>query len=334
VSPRVRALFRFILVAAGLALVAWTVSRLGPGRVWAAAREADPLWLVLSLLPIPLRFLIWSFKWRRVLARETPIDGRLALRSVMAGAFVNHTTPSAKLAGAFLRATLVRRRTGWDRATAYGWALVDQLGNTLGNLALAGALAVAAGLLLPPAADGRAFVAGGVAALAVVVAALALRGRAGAAGRLAARLSPVPRTESAAEDETWVRRWLAPLLERTSTPAFAGDIALAAAAFASLCLANGLALKAVGAEASWIVVAGCAALGYFAGTAVGLMGGIGVTEAALIELYTRTGIEPTTAAAGALLHRAAFYGITLAWGGLALWGTRTHAADDAQDRSI
>jgi len=98
---------------------------------------------------------------------------------------------------------------------------------------------------------------------------------------------------------------------------------LAALAFASLCVANGLALKAVGAEASWIVVAGCAALGYFAGTVVGVMGGVGVTEAALIELYTRTGIDPTVAAAGALLHRAAFYGITLLWGAAALWRERT-----------
>ena len=58
----------------------------------------------------------------------------------------------------------------------------------------------------------------------------------------------------------------------------------------------------------WAVV-----LAYFAGVLVGAWGGIGVTEAALTGLYVQIGLPPDQAAAGALLHRAVFYAVVLAW---------------------
>jgi uncharacterized membrane protein YbhN (UPF0104 family) len=326
-SPRARALIRLAILAICGALVVWMVARLGPRRVLAAARDADPLWLALSLVPVPLRFLIWAHKWRRLLARQARVPFGLALRSVLAGAFANHTTPTAKLAGGFVRASMVRRHTGWDRATAYGWALTDQLSNMLGSLTLAGLLALGAGTLMDrgPAATG--FLIGGGAALALAAAAVLLRPRIRALSRLPWLARRLPSPDSREGGTGWVERLLAPLAERTSTPAFVADVLWSSAAFAALCLANALTLRALGVSQPLLVVAGCAALGYFAGTLVGTMGGIGATEAALIELYTRVGIAPSAATAGALLHRAGFYLITLVWGGAALVGARSRAND-------
>ena len=65
-------------------------------------------------------------------------------------------------------------------------------------------------------------------------------------------------------------------------------------------------------------------VGYLLGTLLGIMGGVGVTEVFLIELYTRAGIPEQAAVAGALLHRGLFYAYIIAVGGpCLLWESRS-----------
>lgn len=314
---------RLLVAVACLAAVAWVVSSLGPRRVAAVALRADPIWLALSVVPVAGRFLIWGLKWSRMLRRHAPVPFGLALRVLIAGTFANVTTPTAKLAGGFVRAALLRRRRGWDPATAYGWAMADQITNVAGHLMLCGLLALAVGLT--PAAGGMraAFLGGGGLALAGIGLAAALRGWAWRridSSRLAARMVRlIPERFRGTDGEGLPQRIFHPLLREGGAATFLGDAASAGASFASLALANAMVLRALGVETPLLLVAAAVVAGYFAGVAVGAWGGIGVTEAALTALFVQLGVPAEQAAAGVLLHRATFYAVVLISGGLALW---------------
>lgn len=135
---------------------------------------------------------------------------------------------------------------------------------------------------------------------------------------VAERLSAIVPSRFRAKGEDWLREIFAPLLQRGGALVFLSDLAWAAAAFSFICLANAMALRALGVEAPLVLVSTVVAIGYFAGVVVGAWGGIGVTEAALTGMYMQIGIPGELAAAGALLHRAVFYAVVLSWGGIAL----------------
>lgn len=318
---------RLLILGVCVAILAWQVGRLGPRRVLREASGADPGFLLLSVLAAAGRYLVWGAKWTAMLRRQGSIRYGVALRALLAGAFVNLTTPTAKLAGGFLRAGLVHRRTGWGLAVAYGWALADQITNLLANLGLAGGLLLGAALTSRSAENRRLFLGIGLCALGLVAACVSLRAwasrqtRRPGPVRLLARLTPARfRAEGpAGQSPTWLEPVLAPLLRVGTTWKVAPlDLGLAAASTALLCASNALALKAVGVEAPPFQTAAAMVLAGFAGTVTGTMGGVGATELALIGLYTRMGIATDAATAAVLLHRAAYYLITLILGSVAL----------------
>jgi uncharacterized membrane protein YbhN (UPF0104 family) len=301
--------------------VAWVVSSLGPRRVLDVALRADPLWLALSIVPVAGRFLIWGLKWARMLRRREAVPFWLTSRMLIAGSFVNLTTPTAKLAGGFVRAALLHRRRGWDLAVAYGWAMADQITNVLGHLMLCGLLALAVGLT-PFAGGARvALLGSGALVLAGIGLAAGLRGWAwNRLDRLPARLVRlIPlRFRDDSAGEALPQRVFRPLLREGGAATFVADTAWAGAAFGSLGLANAMVLRALGVDAPLLLVAAAVVVGYFAGVAVGAWGGIGVTEAALTGLFVQLGVPPEQAAAGVLLHRAMFYAVVLVGGGFSL----------------
>jgi len=320
-SARRRVGWRLFAAGAGLAVLVWTIVRLGPRQVLTAAVEADPGWLALSVLPVIARYLIWGFKWDRMLRRERPVPFRRALRMLMAGCFVNLTTPTAKLGGGVLRAAVLHKHHGWHLSTAFGWVLADQMTNALGGILVFGVLGVIGGSLAG-VGGGTAYVVSGSLALVGFLTLVALRGRAwrwaqrpGLAAWLA-RITPARfRTvEGDAEGTGWVRPLFRPLLRQTSWL----DVALAIVSFAALCAANSLVLRALGVDTPAWTVAVAVAIGYFAGNGLGTWGGVGVTEAAMAGVLIQLGVAGEAAAAGVLLHRATYYLIGLGWGGLAL----------------
>jgi len=326
---------RLVVVVVCVAWATWIVVALGPGRVWQVARQAHPALLALSFLPIVARFLIWAVKWTLMLRRRGAIAFRHVTLALLSGNFVNLTTPTAKLAGGFVRAALVDRRTGWGFASTYGWSFADQFTNVFGNLALYGVLAVTAGFTVAPGGTRVGFLASGSAALAVVAALVAARGKVWtlvqkpAVARFMARFTP-ERFRSMGE-ATWVRPVFEPLLRVGRTWRVAPqDLGLGALSFGALCLANALVLQALGSDAPLPRIGIAVVIGYFAGSVLGTLGGIGVTEVALIKLYGMAGVSPEIAAAGALLHRASYYAVILSWGGVSLLLATSRGRDPAE----
>jgi uncharacterized protein (TIRG00374 family) len=336
-------IIQFLIAGACVGWLAYTIHKLGPRTVLEVARQADPWWLALSFVPILGRFLIWSVKWNGMLRRRGPIGFVDTMRALLSGVFVNLTTPTAKLAGGFVRAALVNRRAGWGMATAYGWSLADQITNVLGNLSLYGLLALAAGYTLAPGGSRAQLLTSGAVALATVTVVVALRGRAWVVfqkptlARWLARVTPerYRTTESGRPMAGWVRPVFEPLLHTGRTLIVAPtDLALAAASFGSLCIANALVLQALGADAPLALASVAVVVGYFFGTIIGTLGGIGVTEVALMEFYTLAGVNREIAAAGALLHRASYYLVILVWGGVSLALEGRRGRTTAPDKEV
>ena len=323
-----RRLVRLLIVLACLTALIWTLARLGPEKILEVVMRADPLWLSLSVLPVLARFLIWGHKWRRILRRGFP-DAPYwhSLRILLAGSFVNLTTPTAKLAGGVLRAALLNRHYGWGKARAYGRALVDQGTNALGTITLFGVLAVSLFLTAPEVEGAGTLLGAGLFVLIVISVGLAQRDRAWrlvqrpGLGRFLTRMAPARLRKEPPDGDSgdWVRRVFHPLLgEGTVWNTLLPDIGWAAVSFGSIAVANVFVLRALGVDANPWLVATAVVLSYFAGIAVGF-GGVGVTEASLTGLYMQFGVPVDAAAAGALLHRATFYLVVLIGGGYSLF---------------
>ncbi len=310
----------------------WAIAVLGFGACLYAldlravldlAWNASPAWLALSAVAVVARFLLWGIKWQRMLARRSPVPLGVVLRAILAGSFVNLTTPTFKLAGGVVRAAVVSRRCGWPMLDACGQAVADQGTNAVGHLLLYGVVATVAARGLEPGPARLGLAVTGVLVLGVLVAFFALReplwrlAQRPRPNRLLARL--LRREAKPGSEEPELARILHPLLgPGVSRAGWAQDVGLAVASIAAVCLANVLVLRAVGVEAPIPIVASAVLLSYLAGTAAGIGGGLGVTEAALATLYAQLGLAADAAAAGVLLHRAMFYVIVLGCGGAAL----------------
>lgn len=337
ITPRPRSLppgkvLQWLLFAACIVYVGYSINALGPEKVWRTARSADALWLALSFAPLPVRFLIWAVKWHAMLRREAPSRFSEIGLLVLVNNFLNLVTPSAKLAGGFFRGFYLAKTRGWTMRRAYGWTLADQISMTLGNIFLFSVLALWTGFYLETDLLNGALPYLGAVGLLLLTAVFFLR----------------PTIWRKISDETiqqkidrWVpkrflfdeqgekRLWLGPLLKPTLCSGNAHqwltvELCLSACSFAMLCLANALVLKSLGIDSSIALIAVILMLATFAGTILGVMGGIGVTEVFLMTLYPYAGIPPAAAAAGALLHRASFYGVTLVLGGIAFWSQGKH----------
>lgn len=326
---RVARVLRFVAPPLCVAAVIWLFHSLDLREVARLARDGDHRWLALSFGAMIARYGIWGLKSGAMFRRQAPFPMDAAVRGVIAGAFVNLVTPTAKVAGGLYRAAKVREITGWRVSTSYGWIVADQFTNGLGSTLFFGVIAIAAGAGFG-GPGGTALTAIGVASLLCVV--LFVVGRESLwrtvrrprmrnfLGRF--NLVRSSRSERDPDQRSWFEAWLSPLLEGPGgTPALIGDILVGAMSLTCFAVANAAAFRAVGVDAPLPEVTVILTLGTLAGGVVG-MGGVGVTEAALVGLYAGFGISRPEAAAATLMHRFVLYTVVVAWGGWALWRSR------------
>ena len=343
-SRSIRPLFglvlKFLLLALCLGWLAKIIIELGPGSVFRAAGEAEPVWLVLALIPLWFRFAVWAWKWRLLTDYGPDVGFIYLFRLVMSGCLVNLATPTAKLGGGVFRAWMLHRKKGLRRAHAFGWVLADQFSTAIGTLFLFGCLAFGT-MVWFPEKETR-LTSFGVGLLFFAVVALWLWGRT-RLWKKARDRDPSPFLRK------WIpgflkrypvppdKEWVATLLQPALAPkpvlwSFAIEIVLPMLSFLCLCWSNALVLKALGTDLSILQMFVAVSLGYALGSMLGIMGGIGVTEVFLIQIFTRFGMTPELAASGALIHRAIYYGFVLISGGWASWTFKRTASIKAPNR--
>ena len=188
-------LLRPLLLAAGIAVVAWLVWDLGPAAVWEAIRTLSWRLGLIVLFPFCLAVAVDTLGWLVLLPECRAPWGTLAAAR-LAGEAANLLTPTASVGGEPLKAYLVRDRL--PLALGLASVVVDKTTVVMGQAAfLTAGLAVAL-LVLEPSRTVTIVMAALLAAEIIAVGGFALvqiRGGIAGAGRILHRLG-VGRAES------------------------------------------------------------------------------------------------------------------------------------------
>ena len=188
-------LLRPLLLAVGLAVVAWLVWDLGPAAVWEAIHTLSWRLGLVVLFPFCVAVAFDTLGWR-VLLPECRVPWGMLAAARLAGEATNLLTPTASVGGEPLKAYLVRDRL--PLALGLASVVVDKTTTVMGQAAfLAAGLAVAL-LVLEPSRTVTIAMAALLAAEIVGVGGFALvqiRGGIAGAGRILRRLG-VGRAES------------------------------------------------------------------------------------------------------------------------------------------
>jgi uncharacterized membrane protein YbhN (UPF0104 family) len=321
------------LLKAGLTAAAGYLTwRLLAGIAWSELEarlvEARPLPLALAAVALLARFAAWDARFRLAARRVTGTSpgALLGFFVLLASAALNLLTPSARVIGGLVRARYVARANARPLGLFYGVVLFDQVAHHAVMIACTW-LAI---IVTAPARGRPGLGLGAAAALAAAFAGLAAWSRtrprsmapAGAAG--AASAGPLARflAARAALAEGRAQRLYAHGHEAlgvfarllADAPLRAPAVALGVAYFLLNAAAQWLVFAALGARVDPLVVVTAVAVGSAAGLAAGTPGGLGVTEATMMPLYSAMGVHAATGAAGTLLFRGLHYATILAVG--------------------
>lgn len=279
--------------------------------------QAHPGYLGAAIAAMVARWLFWQHRWGlglAVLGERSRTHRRFT--ALMGSVLANHITPSMRIVGGIFRTRYITRSSQAGFARLYGGVLFDQVAqNATATLATWIAL-----ILTWWQMDRRLLAA---AAAAVLVSALGvILHRARSAGSLrdhplvellvaqarkqTSRLQPLLEKGKEA-----VAAFMQLLLEpRIRLPAFLLSLGFIAGNIAG----QWLIFRALGFDASLVVVVSVVGLGTLVGIATGSPGGFGTTEAAMIALYGSLGIVRLEAVAATLLYRGLHYALVLVLG--------------------
>jgi uncharacterized membrane protein YbhN (UPF0104 family) len=304
------------LLALGLGVLTWQITRAGPEQVLQLLRTVAWPWIAAIVLLTAARYGVSAWRLAALSRRLWPVPWWPYVTMVLASQLVvTIAAPGLRVGATYLRAHLAGRRFGGGTARHLGPNVLDQL--LLGVSWLLVALA-----LVPVEAlsQGRSPLSGAglglLAAAAGVTLAfvLFLRSR----ERLAAWLAkPRPGWRG--------RAALGGAKTLEGAGALASDpvaLVIGLGGGVAFVLLAGVvqlaALHAVGHPVSpWLAIL-AATVGITAGSASGSPGGLGVTEATQVAFLQSQGVPGEAAAASVLLLRGVYYGFVIVAGTLAM----------------
>jgi glycosyltransferase 2 family protein len=267
-----------------VSLIAWMFSRISLHELSANLRASLGPWLLAAVLVAAANVTLGAVRWRVLLtATGSPIPLGQAIRLVWAGLFFNTFLPTG-VVGDALRGAWTTRLT--ERAHAYWSVLLDRVA-ALGGLMLLAAL----GLALP---QGRALPAAPALAAACLVLGLGAFLVLAAPDRLFRAVVRV--------GGTWARRALEGKIA-AAPPARARVRAVLLATVLHLLLVLDVALltRAARVQVPWAVLLAVVPAMLVASYVPVSISGIGVREAALVELLGQVGVPAAAAITVSLL---------------------------------
>ncbi len=307
---------KLLLLALACYLTYRLAANVGWHDIWGHIKRAQPYWLVAATLMLIGRYVAWEIRWRMELAREGEAPHPwIGFASLMVSALVNLITPSVRVFGGLARARYLAGESERPFSALYGVVLFDQFAHQTVMMSLTwlafitfawrigrSRLAEASSLLL---------------VLAILALSLWLRRRsrrnreirrffARSAGGGPGRWQTFKhggREVVAVASRLVKDRQLRPWLVIMGLAYFALNVGGQWAVFVAL-----------GRHASLLTVAIVVALGTAAGAITGTPGGLGTTEAAMIESFVLLGIPRLDAVAATFLCRGLHYAMVVSLG--------------------
>ncbi len=304
-----------VVLVAGVCVLLFLLRRAGIANVAAALRSADVRWVMAVIALILLRSLVMAWRIAVITRRVVPCRVLPFVGFGLAAQAVALVTPGVRIGAMLMRALLASRRFGGGIAMHLAPNLLEQMllaaswgiafaGHLPGHLAQTRGnsfLPLMSFLMASAVLTVGFFV--GVVRFGRWIGAWLARPRAGWAGRLGgASAVTVLTTQRLVKDP------------RAILAGLGGGILFALATGAI----QWTALRACGAQPTWIIAFFSVVLSGTAAVATASPGGVGVTEAVEIAYLSSQGLEPQSAAAGVLLARGLQYLYTLGGGGFFL----------------
>ncbi|NOZ59445.1 MAG: flippase-like domain-containing protein [Euryarchaeota archaeon] len=318
-----------VLLAVTLLLL-WGAREISWRETLRIAASAEAGYIALAVAVTVARFLMWGAKWHLLVGQIARVSFLRLLVILMAGLFVSPSTPGAQVGGEPLRAYYLAREAGVKKSAAMATVMLDKAGNYTAFFTFSAVSAVMLWPLLN--VPGMLKMAGELLLLLLLLAAISsafLKSGASQA-RVLRFVYHLPflrflrrRFSSYAAFEEFlssrVELFLTTLREiSTRRGVLAVNLLLSFAMWSTSYLKTYLVFKALGVEASLLLVTVVKTIAILAGMASFLPGGVGATEAVMVALFAATGIEGSAALAGILLSRAIYYSFALGAGYLCL----------------
>jgi uncharacterized protein (TIRG00374 family) len=329
-----RAAKAFVFIGV-LALLYFILRKIGFREIYGNFMLADKTYLVLAFVSALLLFLTWSLKWM-LLVKEVAKPRFIHIFPViMAGSFVNTTTPGARVGGSPLRAYFLSKEHGIEKSKFLATAIADNAANTIAFAALSIFSALFVILFVEISTNVKVL-------LEIVLVCLALVIGAGILLRQKVKFKkkhfevalkkvyyfPIFRTlrkkfATYKKFENYTIRKLNNIVNVlkkivSQKKVFIRDIGLAFAMLAFNYAGTFFIFSAFGYEISIIAIVIVVTLSVLIGSLFGLPGGIGIIETAMISLYLSFGINAGVAATVAVIDRFIFYFYSLFVGGICM----------------
>jgi len=326
---------KLLLFLAIVAVLYFILRKIGFSSIYSNLLIADKKYIALAFLSGFAAFFLWNLKWWLLVREVAQASFWRVFLILMAGSFVNTTTPGARVGGEPLRAYYLSRHYGLEKSKFFATTISDKAVNTLvfGILSMFSMLFV----ILFVKVDVKIRIALEAVLLILIlliVSGIILRQKVGFKREYVMAISKKiyyfslfkalrKRFATYKGFERYIIKKINNMinvLKKTlkQKRVLAKDIALAFARWIFIYLGTYFLFKAFGYDISFTAIIIVVTLSIFIGSFMAVPGGMGFIETIMISLYLSFGIGSGVAATVAVIDRAIFYFYSLLVGGICL----------------
>jgi len=327
-----RALKAAMLIAM-LAVLFFILRKIGFSSIYSNLLSADKTYLLLSFLSALALFLAWNLKWKKLVDEVKPVKFWKLLPVLMAGSFVNTTTPGARVGGEPVRAYYLSKEHKIGKSRFFATTVVDKVSNSIVFAALSAASILFVVLFVKIDTSIKIILETVLAVMFLAVAAGILLRR-----RIKFKRKYIKKSlegiyyfflfnalrkkfNTYKKFEEYIIKKANSIINTTKkiltkTKLLNNSILLALTMWGFNYLGTFFLFKAFGYNANFLAVAIVVTLSILIGSIFALPGGIGLIETLMISLYLAFGINSSVAATVAVIDRFIFYFYSLFAGGI------------------
>ncbi len=127
----IKNLIKFIVFVLVLVVLYFILKEIGFIKIYDNLKIAKVKYIVLAFLSGFVLFITWNLKWYLLLKELTDVKFRHTLLILLAGSFVNSTTPGARVGGEPLRAYYLSKIYNVEKSRFFATTLIDKVANTV-----------------------------------------------------------------------------------------------------------------------------------------------------------------------------------------------------------
>lgn len=334
-KKNIKRLLKIVVFIAVLAVLYFVLRKIGFSSIYSNLLAAEKTYLLLAFLSTLAAFLVWNLKWYFLTREITKVKFWHLFLVLMAGSFVNTTTPGARVGGEPLRAYYLSKKYKLEKSKFFATTIVDKAVNTTAFIALS-VLSILFVILFVDISIRIKIILEAVLVLllALVVAGVILRQKAKLKREyltiIAKKIYYFSLFKALRKKFTTYNHFERYIIKKLNNvvnvlkktlqkrDVVGKDLLLAFARWFFVYLTTFFLFKSFGYDISFTAIVVVVTLSIFIGSMSIAPGGIGFIETIMISLYLAFGIDSGISATVAVIDRFIFYFYSLVIGGICM----------------